>query len=422
MSYCGLDFGTSNSALAIVRQGNIEVAHVDPSALSPQTLRSLLYFAEDKRSFVGQEAIAAYIGESASGRLMQSIKTFLPYQDLEATVINGKPYSLIRLIAFLIRSIKERAETEIGKPLTDVVLGRPAKFDDEPALDELAQTRLLQAAEMAGFKRISFELEPIAAALSYEESLPLGQSKIVLVGDFGGGTSDFTVIRLNNKPEGHRDRTSDVLGVSGVSVGGDVFDSRIMLGKLGKYFGQGSRYRNYTGELLEIPQSFYHTLSHWHLIPRLREKKTREWIGQIQPRSDNPLAIGNLANLIDDNFGFMLFQSIEEAKCELSVKDSAGIKFVERTLRIDEVITRQEFEGLLVSDLSQIDRCISDVLQQSQLTGAQVDAVFLTGGSSQIPAVRDIFTKYCGEEKFASGNAFTSVVQGLAKKASEIYG
>ena len=234
----GLDFGTTNSALAVNSQGNTEVIDIDPHNPTEKTMRSVIFMDREKNVYLGQEAIVQYIEQGGQGRFMQSIKSFLPSALFDYTLINGQRYDLEDVIALILKKIKERGEEFIGHEVTDVVMGRPVVFSEDRNKDILAEGRLKRAAEIAGFENAAFQMEPVAAALTFENSLEKGREKIVLIGDFGGGTSDFTVIRLTGGKSGQPDRIKDVLSLGGVSVAGDAFDSRLMWEKVAKYFGR----------------------------------------------------------------------------------------------------------------------------------------------------------------------------------------
>jgi hypothetical chaperone protein len=410
----GIDFGTTNSALSIYRNGTVEVVNIDELNANGMLMRSVLYFTEEAEIFAGHEAINHYVNEGAAGRFMQSIKTFLPNRSFESTEVFGKKYGIDDLVAIILRKIKAKGEAYLGFAVDSVVLGRPVVFSEDPGKDALAQTRLQTAARKAGFKHIWFQFEPVAAALSYEETLSAGTEKLVFIGDFGGGTSDFTVIRVKGGAFDRSDRRSDVLSLGGVYTAGDKFDSQIMWDKVAKYFGRGVKYKGMgKDELFDIPHSIIYTLCQWHRIPLLRARKTREQIRLIKNAATDKKAIENLEHLINDNYGFFLFQSIERAKCELSHLDLTKINFKERDLSISEEITRDEFESINGENFARIAGCIDEVVARSGVTHGQIDTVFLTGGTSRIPFIRGLFRERFGEEKLENRDAFTSVVHGL---------
>ena len=410
----GIDFGTTNSALSVFRNGAVEMLAVDGKDQAGELMRSVLFFNEDNEVFAGQEAISQYVSDGAAGRFMQSIKTFLPNTSFVSTEVFGRRYGIDDLVAIILSKIKARGEEHVGCPVDSVVLGRPVVFSTDPEKDKVAEQRLEKAARKAGFKQIWFQYEPVAAALAYEDSLVAGQERIVFIGDFGGGTSDFSVIRVKGGDFARSDRRSDVLSLGGVYVAGDKFDSQVMWDKVACHFGRFARYKTLgKDEWVNVPRSIIYTLSQWHRIPLLRARKTREHIRLIKETTDDREAIENLENIISDNYGFFLFQAIEKAKCELSGQDHSLISFVERDLCISEQIGKKEFETLNKDNFQQIADCIDDVVSRSGLLPAQIDSVFLTGGTSRIPHIQALFAGRFGQDKLENRNAFTSVAHGL---------
>ncbi len=410
----GIDFGTTNSALSVYRDGTVEVVSVDGNDRAGELMRSVLYFNEENEIYAGHEAICQYVGDGASGRFMQSIKTFLPNTSFDSTEVFGKRYAIDDLVAIILRKIKARGEAHVGCTVESVVLGRPVVFSTDPAKDAVAEQRLEKAARKAGFKQIWFQYEPVAAALAYEETLQAGQERLVFIGDFGGGTSDFSVIRVKGGAFARSDRRSDVLSLGGVYVAGDKFDSQIMWDKVAHHFGRHARYKTMgKDEWVNVPKSIVHTLCQWHRIPLLRARKTREHIRVIKGTTDDRQAIEHLENIIDDNFGFFLFLAIEQAKCELSDQEQALIRFTERDLNISEALGKDEFEAINGDNFRQIAECIDDVVARSGLLPAQMDTVFLTGGTSRIPRIQALFAERFGRDKLEKRDAFTSVVHGL---------
>lgn len=410
----GIDFGTTNSALSVYRNGTVEVVAVDGNDHAGELMRSVLYFNEENEIFAGHEAIRQYVGDGAAGRFMQSIKTFLPNTSFVSTEIFGTRYTIDDLVAIILRKIKARGEAHVGCAVESVVLGRPVVFSTDAAKDAVAEQRLEKAARKAGFKNIWFQYEPVAAALAFEGTLEAGQERTVFIGDFGGGTSDFSVIRVRGGAFDRSDRLSDVLSLGGVYVAGDKFDSQIMWDKVAYHFGRYARYKTMgKDDWNSIPKSIIYTLCQWHRIPLLRARKTRELIRVIKGATDDCRAIEHLENIINDNFGFFLFQAIEKAKCELSGQEQALISFTERDLCINEELGRGEFEMLNAENFQQIAVCIDGVVTRSGLLPTQIDTVFLTGGTSRIPHIQALFAARFGRDKLENRDAFTSVVHGL---------
>lgn len=410
----GIDFGTTNSALSVYRNGTVEVIAVDGNGGAGELMRSVLYFSEENEIYAGHEAIRHYVSDGAAGRFMQSIKTFLPNTSFDSTEIFGKRYMIDDLVAIILRKLKASGEAHVGCPVDSVVLGRPVVFSTDAAKDGVAEKRLEKAARKAGFKNIWFQYEPVAAALAFESTLQPGQERTVFIGDFGGGTSDFSVIRVKGGAFARSDRRSDVLSLGGVYVAGDKFDSQIMWDKVAYHFGRYARYKTMgKEEWVSIPKSIIYTLCQWHRIPLLRARKTRELIRVIRGTTDDSRALEHLENIISDNYGFFLFQAIEKAKCELSGRDQALISFTERDLCINEELGKGEFETLNAENFQQIATCIDGVIAGSGLLPVQIDTVFLTGGTSRIPHIQTLFAERFGVNKLEKRDAFTSVVHGL---------
>lgn len=414
----GLDFGTSNSALSANVDGQVSMIDIDRHNETGKTLKSVIYYDDEERQFFcGQEAVSQYIENDAFGRYIQSIKSFLPDASFEKTEVGNKTYTLEQLIAMILRTIRQRGEAAVGQAAESLVLGRPVVFSEDPECEALANRRLLKAAKLAGFDKVHFQLEPIAAALAYENTLAEGEEKTVLVGDFGGGTSDFTIIKARGTKSGQgqaRDRREDVLGLGGVYIGGDTFDSAIMWHKVAPYFGKEVRVKAlYDDFTLPVSSLILGKLKQWHQIPHLRHPKIEAILKDIRHRADKPKLIENLQTLIEDNYGYLLFRSIEKTKCELSTDETALIRFKEGHLAISEPLHRSEFEGIIEADVTKIEACVDAVMAQAGLTPDGVDTVFLTGGSSHIPKVRELFINRFGKQKIDSQDAFTSVAYGL---------
>jgi len=409
----GIDFGTTNSAVT-VRSGDGDV-HIlkidrDVSGVESSTMRSVLYFEGSGVVHFGSDAMERYSEELMPGRFLRSIKTLLPSQTFVSTQIFGKRYTIIDLIALILRHIKIKADELIGCEVDCAVLGRPVAFSADPNIDRMAEDRLLSAALKAGFKNVVFQPEPVAAGLACAHSVASSssQQQTVLVGDFGGGTSDFSVVRY--LPHGSDYR---VLSTSGVYVGGDDFDSTIMWNKVAKYFGKDVKYRAADGDWMPFPSHISAKLKHWHLLPLLREKSTRYDISNIAKVADSPKLVANLEKLIDNNLAFQLFQDVERAKCRLSDVEKATISFSELDLNIEEVITRKEFEDFAKDHVAKLEDSLESAIKAAGVSDSQIDQIFLTGGTSQIPMVRKIFESRFGSSRIIEKDAFTSVVYGL---------
>jgi hypothetical chaperone protein len=410
----GLDFGTSNSAIAVVDGGYVEVIPTGSPRVN-LTTRSVLYFPEtgQKVAYIGEEAVAQYVENEMRGRFIQSIKSLLRDPGFHGTVIRGwGTQRADDLVAHILGYLRRSANEHVERDIDSVVLGRPAQFSEDSAKERIAVERLVAAAKKAGFKDVHLQLEPIAAALHYEATL--ASEELVLVADLGGGTTDFTLMRLSPLRKNDSDRRSDILGSTGVYVGGDKFDSFLMLGRLLKYFGEGTSYISYEGKKLPIPNHILQTLGRWQHIPFLRNDRTADTIRMLMDRSSNREGIRRLRALIEENLGFALFQAIEGSKKTLSVEESADISFVESVISIHEKVTREEFNDLIRDSLGKFNSCIEDLLGRAGVTSDRVNSVFLTGGTSQIPMVRQFLEDKFGSENIRTSETFTSVVSGLA--------
>ena len=408
---CGLDFGTSNSAVAL---STGEVLKVDHDA---RLSRSVLFYPEDSQEVLaGGGAIDRYLEDNA-GRFIQSMKTWLPSTTFTRTQIRGRTLLLEDLIAVFIRSLRTRASESLGHDLNEVVMGRPARFSTDPQADAFAEGRLRKAAELAGFTNVSFVIEPIAAALTYEATLK--HDELVLVADFGAGTSDLTLMWLGPGRRVKGNRRADVVASSGVYVGGDRFDAAIMKHKLLQHFGQGSTYE--VGfKRMPIPTYVLSRLLSWNEMSLIREKSTRELIDQMLKTSDSIPAIEALHDLVMYNLGYRLFRAIEQAKIELSTKQKAVVRFDDERVQIEEPVTRKEFERFCQPLIDELEVCTDELLARAP-SSLKIDSVFLTGGSSQIPCVRDLFARKFGEERLRTADAFTSVAEGLGRAADAAF-
>jgi hypothetical chaperone protein len=412
----GLDFGTTNSTLAWARgEAPPHLCEIDAAAADPRVLRSLLYFSLEERAFVvGQRAIDEYLAEDMRGTLIQSIKTFLPDDSFEETLVHDRPWTLEELVSVVFRLVAAAIRHRTSDDEVLLVVGRPAVFVERPEREELARTRLRRAAALAGFTRVAFEYEPIAAGLAYEASL--ARPEVALIADLGGGTSDFTVMRLGTGRGG--DRRADILGTGGVQIGGDTFDARIMAARLVRHFGAGSTYRSPEGKTLPFPSRLLARLGHWHEVPFLRGPRTRDLLGRLAAASSDPEAVVRLGRFIEGNYAFFLFEAIERAKSRLSVADEATVEFHLDGIDIDERLTRAEFDALIADDLARVARCMHGVLDAAGIGTEKVDAVFVTGGSAQIPAVRALFARTFGTARLRTQDFLVTVATGLGRTAA----
>ena len=306
------------------------------------------------------------------------------------------------------------------------VVGRPVQFvgAETEQDNEFAESRLREAFTLAGFEQIEFELEPVAAASAYESTLD--HDELLLIGDFGGGTSDFSLLRAGPEIRRGGRTPQHLLGNSGVGLAGDAFDARIVRKLVSPALGSDSEARSLNKLLPAVPAWIYANLERWHYLSFLRTNNVREILKSARIRALEPEKIEALISIVDEDLGYRLHQSVQQVKFALSQSERAEFRFrdtpkshVSIDLRIP--VTRTEFEAWIAEDLRQIETCIDSLLSKAGVHPREVDRVFLTGGTSFVPAVRRIFSTRFGEDRIRSGNEFTSVAHGLALRAAEVF-
>lgn len=410
----GIDFGTSNSSITIWDVERRTVV-TDPRIAGFEA--SYLYFPYSTRHeppFLGEEARLRYVQDRMRGRLFQAIKTILPNRTFTETVVNNQTYTLETLIALFLRHLKRRADAVTGQDVKRVVLGRPAVFSTDAEEDHLAESRIHRAAELAGFEEIRFQFEPIAAALAYEARIT-GPER-VLVGDFGGGTSDFTVVQLDPRKQGRTDRSGDILATGGLPSAGNKYDSATMWHKLTPLFGRTATYASW-GKRLEVPTAMHHKICQWDQIVFLNNAQNLDLLRRLAHSSDDPAGFKRLVALVKENQGFSLFQHIEAAKIALTTLDEASLRFDHPQIPIDVRLPLSEFEHYTTELTGEIIGTLDRFLAAARLDPASIDAVFLTGGTSLIRSLRREFVRRFTAGRLRGGDEFTSVAEGLARSA-----
>jgi len=422
MKTIGLDFGTTNSSASVNMGGKIKLLDIDPFNDDKTIMKSMLYFDESsKKIFAGEEAITKYTKEySQQGRLLRSVKSLLPSEVFTSTRISGRDFNAPAIVAEFLKILRDRCNIILDCEIDGVAFGRPVFFSRDQKIDKMAEERLLDAAKKAGFKKIEFQLEPVAAALSMEQLLPDDKEHTVLLGDFGGGTSDFTLMKLCKKNNATKDRKNDILGLNGVYIAGDEFDSRIMWEKVAKWFGRGTTYKDFMGLTFDFPTHILNKIKYWHLLPMLREKNILRMIKELQKTSSSPKTIDNLIELIDDNLAIMLFRQIERSKCVLSDEEKTIIYFDNLTKNISEPLTKCEFEDIIGLEAKEIGACVDELLKTSNVSAEKVDFVFLTGGTSSVKIINQLFVNRFSPTKIKRGQDFSSIARGLGIMSARI--
>lgn len=410
----GIDFGTSNSSVTIWDVERRALVR-DPRIAGVES--SFMYFPYTLRRdppLIGDAAKLRYVQDEMRGRFFQAIKTILPNRTFSETIVNNQPFLLEDLIAFFLRFLKAKADAVTGQDVKRVVLGRPAVFSTDPDEDRLAQERLHRAAQLAGFEEIHFQYEPIAAAFAYEARI--AQPERVLVGDFGGGTSDFTVVQLDPRRQGLTDRAGDILATGGLPVAGNKYDSATMWHQLTPKFGRGATYESW-GKRLEVPDTLHRQICQWDQIVFLRNATKLDLIWRLARLSNDPAAFERLEALVKENQGFALFQMIEGAKIALTAHDTAPLRFTHPRIPLNEQLTLAQFNRNSADLTAQIVATLDGFLARAGLDPASIETVFLTGGTSLIRSLRGEFITRFGADKIRDGGEFTSVGDGLALSA-----
>lgn len=424
----GFDFGTTNSSVALASLNSpVQLASFHAAGDETQSFRSVLYCEQTKgangakrtHTFTGPAAIEHYLQAEEKGRLIQSLKSHLSSRTLTGTEIFGRRYRLEDMIAPILSDLRKHASNQFQKPIHYAMVGRPVRFvGAETGEDqEFALARLRDAFNVAGFERIEFEMEPVAAAYAYE--LTLDHDELILIGDFGGGTSDFSLLNVGPGVRRRGRTPQDLLGNSGVGLAGDAFDARIVRKLVSPALGSNSEARSLNKLLPAVPAWIYANLERWHYLSFLRTNNVREILKSARIRALEPEKIQALIALIEEDLGFQLHQAVQRVKFHLSHSEDAEFRFRDGTIDLRIPVTRREFESWIKDDLQAIESCIENLLQSAGVDPRDVDCVFLTGGSSFVPAVRRIFETRFGADRIRSGNEFTSVAHGLALRASE---
>ena len=434
----GIDFGTSNSGVAIYDGQRVRLLPVDPKNVIPEVIKTVLYITKDYRTFIGQEAVEnyyrdnvnrqrryvkqwageidvygadmhyvrdvfVYVDELKPGRLLQYIKTALRKEGYEGTQIFERYYTMGDLAKAYLSLLKERAEDVLGEPIDAVTLGRPVKFSESPEQDHKAQETLRQAAHEAGFKEVGFELEPIAAALDYEQSISTPQNVVIF--DFGGGTLDIAVMRLGDPNK------RKVYASGGVDIAGSDFDRAIIEKRMLAHFGYGRV--QHQPEIMEM----IHAIPDWMALPELGTPINKNILDKAIQARTAPVQLKALQGLIYNDLAFTFYNRVEAGKIALSSDGATIITLEDKEIALWELYTRHQFETDIYHYLAEVEKVLLDTITQSGLEPGEIDIVVKTGGSSNVPLFTEMLTRIFGEDKVKESNAFTSVVAGLAIKA-----
>jgi len=412
----------------------VELVSFPTGMATTESFRSVLYLEQRKQAghtqikgFTGPAAIEQYLQAEHKGRLVQSLKSYLSSRTLTSTEVFGRRYSIEDLISRILTDLRVNAERQFGKPIRRATVGRPVRFvgaeSDED--DVFATERLRQAFLHAGFESVVFEMEPIAAAYAYESTLD--HDELILIGDFGGGTSDFSLLHVGPGVRRRGRAAKDLLGNSGLGLAGDSFDARIVRKLVSPALGSDSFERSYAQAadrpasiIPAVPAWIYANLERWHYLSFLKTRNVTEILRSARARAQEPEKIEALINLVEEDLGYQLHQAVQRLKVDLSHDDSAEFKFRDGSMDIAATVRRTDFEGWIAEELQSIERCVDTLLATSNIAAREVDRVFLTGGTSFVPSVRRIFETRFTAARVRTGNEFTSVARGLALRAREV--
>ncbi len=411
-----IDFGTTNSLLAAANRDAVHAPiALDPFARDPSILRSVLYFPDASRCFYGAQALHEYATTGPQGRLIRSIKKHLPSRSFVGTYIDERPMNLEDLIGAMLGEMRARANRFFGADVTRAVMGRPARFSRDDADDRFAEYRLERAARIAGFTQIDFLPEPIAAAREFRSTLE--GEKRVLVADFGGGTSDFTVLRMRRE----RYDSSDVLAIGGVSVAGDAFDASLMRHHVSRHFGAEVTYRvPFGSNVLRMPPALMEKICAPAEASLLRKQDAQAFLRDVRAWSLGPedeQHVDQLLIFVEDNLGFPVFEAIEAGKRVLSDAESTCIRYDYPGIEVDQPVTRAQFDAGSARQTEAILQTLDTTLADAGTPPEAVDIVCCTGGTARLPALEAALAQRFGRDKLAQFQHFHSVVHGLADHA-----
>lgn len=406
MSACGLDFGTSNTTLGILTEGRARLCALEGAHV---TVPSAVFFGTDGSYRIGRAAIEAYV-EGVEGRLMRGLKSVLGSALIdEATRIGRERAPFRTVITRFLAEVKHRAEATAGRPLDAVVHGRPVHFvDGDPEGDRKAEDTLRLIAGEIGFRDVLFQYEPIAAALDYEQQIDA--EELALIADIGGGTSDFSIVRISPERRAQAERGDDILANDGVRIGGTDFDRVLSLSTLMPLLGYGSPMR---GKNIDVPSSYFHDLASWHSINRVYEPKVAREIREVKRDAMEPERLERLEQVIEERRGHALAGAVEGAKIGLAEAPDTHIPLEWLKAGFTLGISRQELKENTAELAARISRRIDTVLKQAGVGAERIDALFLTGGSTRLAHVRAAITAALPTAKVVEGDTFGSVGVGL---------
>ena len=414
---CGLDFGTSNSTMGFV--GADGVPHLLPLEDGRPTMPSVLFFSfEDRAIYFGRAALAEYVA-GADGRLLRSLKSVLGTALFDDGIrVGARAYRFDDILGIFIAGLKERGEAEAGVPLEAVVVGRPVHFvDDDAEADAEAQRQLELAVRRQNFAHVEFQYEPIAAALDYERQVTA--ERLALIVDLGGGTSDFSVVRVSPERARSVERAEDILSTAGVHVGGTDFDRLLSMAKVMPELGLGSQTKD--GKRY-LPVAPYYDLSTWHRINRLYNAQTLRDLRGTRREAREAEKVEVMIELIEDRLGHRLVGAVEAAKIELSGTEATEFRFPVRESELQTLMTIKDLTAALENSVTRIESTVEEALRRAGVGASDIDSLILTGGSTQVPAIAGRLGAMFPGSDVVRTDVLGSVGLGLALDARRKFG
>ncbi|WP_334160654.1 Hsp70 family protein [Phenylobacterium sp.] len=416
----GIDFGTTNTVVALTDgAGPAHLVKFPAPEGELFAFRSCLSFhappehPSERTIAAGPWAIEAYVEDPAETRFIQSFKSFAAQESFTETQVLGRRYRFEDLLSTFLLKLRDYAGPEMADLPSRVIVGRPVTFAGGSPNEALALERYETAFRRMGFTEILYAYEPVGAAFFFARELD--HDATVLVGDFGGGTSDFSIIRFER--EGGEIRSTP-LGRSGVGVAGDAFDYRIIDQLVSPELGKGSSYESF-GKVLPIPNRYYSAFARWDQLALMRASRDMREIRKLVREATEPEKIARLVETLDENYGYRLYRAVSDLKVALSSREAAEFRFEAGSIAIRREVARREFEGWIAPELAQIEAAVDRALDAAGLPPDGIDRIFLTGGSSLVPAVRDIFHRRFPRERIETGAELESIASGLALMGRE---
>lgn len=414
----GLDFGTTNSVAALADGSGSDLVEFSGSQATGAVFRSALCFWHDSAvkggmaHEAGPWAIAEYLEFPEDSRFLQSFKSVAASPIFESASVFEKRFRFEELGQMFLQRMVGHADGTLDRRPERIVVGRPVEYAGSRPDEALARRRY--DAMFAGFgAEIHYVYEPLGAAFSYASRLT--GAATILVADFGGGTSDFSVVRVEAPGAAQR---CVPLGSAGIGLAGDRFDYRIVDHLALPMLGKGGSYQSF-GKELEIPRSYFADFADWSRLALMRNRRTMDELARLQKAANDPAAIGRMITVIEKELGYPLYDAVGSLKRRLSEVESATFRFEGGGLSIEAEVTRADFEGWIAPDIAQIEATVDKALAKAGVGPESIDRVFLTGGTSLIPAIRAIFQRRFGAEHIATGGELTSIAHGLALVGQE---